>query len=222
MRNKMIFRKLKSKKKIIILITVPITLYMMFFFNFEQEKISEVNNLSSYEKLNVEKHDLKAKKKSSNIDKWIIVTSINQPTEQIKKLASIKEFNLLVVEDKKTNNLLSYEKFDIFFKKFDKICFKNYNQKKNLTLLTPDKNTSIHLNAYKVDLSYYGLSAAELFSLLKRVNAILLDIEILKNINVLSFLDGLKRVSSFQKRSSLITFGIHPDSFHQLNEVIAK
>ena len=104
----MIFRKLKSKKKIIILITVPITLYMMFFFNFEQEKISEVNNLSSYEKLNVEKHDLKAKKKSSNIDKWIIVTSINQPTEQIKKLASIKEFNLLVVEDKKTNNLLSY------------------------------------------------------------------------------------------------------------------
>ena len=106
-----------------------------------------------------------------------------------------------------------------FYNKFDKIWFKNYNQKKNLTLLTPDKNTSSHLNAYKVDLSYYGLSAAELFSLLKRVNAILLDIEILKNINVLSFLDGLKRVSNFQKRSSLITFGIHPDSFHQLNEV---
>ena len=213
----MIFRKLKSKKKIIILITVPITLYMMFFFYFEQERISEVNNLSSYEKLNVEKQGLKAEKKSSNID-----NSINEPTEQIKTLVSIKEFNLLVVEDKKTNNLLSYEKFDIFFNKFDKICFKNYNQKKNLTLLTPDKNTSIHLNAYKVDLSYYnGSSTFELFPLLKRSNAILLDIEILKNINVLSFLDGLKRVSNFQKRSSLITFGIHPDSFHQLNEVIA-
>ena len=216
----MIFRKLKSKKKIIILITVPITLYMMFFFYFEQERISEVNNLSSYENLNVEKQGLKAEKKSSNID-----NSINEPTEQIKTLVSIKEFNLLVVEDKKTNNLLSYEKFDIFFKKFDKICFRNYNQKKNLTLLTPDKNTSIHLNAYKVDLSYYGLSAAELFSLLKRVNAILLDIEILKNIkiqfDVLSYIDGLKHVSDFPKRSSLITFGIHPDSFHQLNEVIA-
>ena len=107
-----------------------------------------------------------------------------------------------------------------FYNKFDKICFKNYNQKKNLTLLTPDKNTSSHLNAYKVDLSYYnGSSTFELFPLLKRSNAILLDIEILKNINVLSFLDGLKRVSNFQKRSSLITFGIHPDSFHQLNEV---
>jgi hypothetical protein len=142
----MIFRKLKSKKKIIILIILPITLYMMFFFDFEPK----------------------------------------------------------------------------FYNKFDKICFKNYNQKKNLTLLTPDKNTSIHLNAYKVDLSYYnGSSTFELFPLLKRSNAILLDIEILKNINVLSFLDGLKRVSNFQKRSSLITFGIHPDSFHQLNEVIA-
>ena len=142
----MIFRKLKSKKKIIILIILPITLYMMFFFDFEPK----------------------------------------------------------------------------FYNKFDKICFKNYNQKKNLTLLTPDKNTSSHLNAYKVDLSYYnGSSTFELFPLLKRSNAILLDIEILKNINVLSFLDGLKRVSNFQKRSSLITFGIHPDSFHQLNEVIA-
>ena len=137
------FRKLESKKKIIILIILPITLYMMFFFDFEPK----------------------------------------------------------------------------FYNKFDKICFKNYNQKKNLTLLTPDKNTSSHLNAYKVDLSYYnGSSTFELFPLLKRSNAILLDIEILKNINVLGYLDGLKRVSNFQK-PSLITFGIHPDSFHQLNEV---
>jgi hypothetical protein len=162
MRNNMIFRKLKSKKKIIILIAVHFTLYTMFFFYFEQERINEINTLPSFEKVH------------------------------------------------------------FLFKKFDKIFFENYNQKKNLNLLTPDENTTIHLNAYKVDLSYYnGLSAAELFSLLKRANAILLDIEILKNINVLSFLDGLKRVSSFQKRSSLITFGIHPDSFHQLNEVIA-
>ncbi len=78
-----------------------------------------------------------------------------------------------------------------FYNKFDKICFKNYNQKKNLTLLTPDKNTSSHLNAYKVDLSYYnGLSAAELFSLLKRANAILLDIEILKS-SVEFFIAGI-------------------------------
>ena len=34
---------------------------------------------------------------------WIIVTSVNEPTEQIKKLAAIKEFQLLVVGDVKTN-----------------------------------------------------------------------------------------------------------------------
>jgi hypothetical protein len=156
----MIFRKFNGIsiiKKFIILITVPITLYMILFFDFEQERISEV------------------------------------------KL-----------------------KFNVLFKNFDKISFENYNQKKKLILLTPDKNTTIHFNAYKSDLSYCNvLNAAELFSLLKKANAFLLDIEILKNINVLSYLDGLKRVSSFQKRSSLITFGIRPDSFHLLNEVIA-
>jgi len=41
--------------------------------------------------------------KSMNIDKWIIVTSINKPTDQIQKLASIKEFQLLVVADRKTD-----------------------------------------------------------------------------------------------------------------------
>jgi hypothetical protein len=164
MRSNMIFRKCYGTSiiKFIILITVPITLYMMLFFDYEQERINEVNHLSSY------------------------------------------------------------EKFNVLFKNFDKIIFENYNQKKKLILLTPDKNKNIHFNAYKSDLSYYnGLSAAELFSLLKKANAFLLDIEILKNINVLSYLDGLKRVSNFQKRSSLITFGIHPDSFHLLNEVIA-
>jgi len=46
---------------------------------------------------------------SSKKDKWIIVTSVNEPTEQIKKLASIKEFQLLVVGDNKTNQNWAYE-----------------------------------------------------------------------------------------------------------------
>ena len=164
----MILRKLKSIKILLMLVTVPITLYMIHFFNFEQVRIYQVNKL------------------------------------------------------------LSYGEFHALFKKFDKISFKNYNQKKNLIFLLPDKNTTVYLNIYKMDLSFYDkfsdssynnvLIAAELFSLLKKENAILLDIEILKNINVLGYLDGLKRVSNFQK-PSLITFGIHPDSFHQLNEV---
>lgn len=45
----------------------------------------------------------------TNKDKWIIVTSVNEPTEQIRKLASIKEFQLLVVGDTKTNQAWSYE-----------------------------------------------------------------------------------------------------------------
>ena len=36
------------------------------------------------------------------INNWIVVTSINEPTEQIKKLSKIKDFQLLVVADKKT------------------------------------------------------------------------------------------------------------------------
>ncbi len=77
----MIFRKLKSKKIFIILITVPFTLYVMFFFGFEQKSINDINNLPSYEKVNV------------------------------------------------------------LFKKFDKTFSENYNSKKNLTLLAPEKNT---------------------------------------------------------------------------------
>ncbi len=36
-------------------------------------------------------------------DKWIVVTSINDPTDQIKFLANIDRFQLLIVADKKTN-----------------------------------------------------------------------------------------------------------------------
>ena len=47
--------------------------------------------------------DTKSAFKSMNIDKWIIVTSINKPTDQIIKLASVKDFQLLVVADRKTD-----------------------------------------------------------------------------------------------------------------------
>ena len=42
-------------------------------------------------------------------EKWIIVTSVNEPTDQIKQLAAIKDFQLLVVGDKKTNQSWSYK-----------------------------------------------------------------------------------------------------------------
>ena len=44
-----------------------------------------------------------------NIRKWIVVTSINEPTPQIKRLASIEDFQLLVVGDNKTDQAWFYE-----------------------------------------------------------------------------------------------------------------
>ena len=41
-------------------------------------------------------------------DKWIVVTSVNQPTKEIARLASQKFFQLLVVGDKKTPEDWSY------------------------------------------------------------------------------------------------------------------
>ena len=40
----------------------------------------------------------------------------------------------------------------MFFSKTDKINFENYNQKKK-KLLTPDKNTTIHFYAYKLNIN---------------------------------------------------------------------
>jgi hypothetical protein len=38
-----------------------------------------------------------------SIAKWIVVTSVNEPTEQVKKLASIDGYQLVIVGDTKTN-----------------------------------------------------------------------------------------------------------------------
>jgi len=41
--------------------------------------------------------------------KWIIVTSINEPTIQINRLSSVDDFQLLVVADSKTNQAWSHK-----------------------------------------------------------------------------------------------------------------
>jgi hypothetical protein len=43
-------------------------------------------------------------KPKKGVDKWIVVTSINLPSDQIKKLANISTFQLLVVGDSKTSS----------------------------------------------------------------------------------------------------------------------
>jgi hypothetical protein len=50
--------------------------------------------------------NIKIKSKSA---KWIIVTSINEPTLQINRLSSVDDFQLLVVADSKTNQAWSHK-----------------------------------------------------------------------------------------------------------------
>jgi hypothetical protein len=55
---------------------------------------------------------------SYNKEKWIVVTTINEPTEQIKKLASIEGYQLLVIGDTKTNSNWSHA--NVIFLNIDK------------------------------------------------------------------------------------------------------
>ncbi|CAF0852096.1 unnamed protein product [Brachionus calyciflorus] len=73
---------------------VPFFLIVFFFLNYKNKNSNE-----SYYSLN----DKIAFNSSSKI-KWIVVTSISEPTEQCKKLSSIPDFQLVVVADKKTTN----------------------------------------------------------------------------------------------------------------------
>ena len=81
---------------------------------------------------------IKSNNSSLNRDKWIIVTSVNEPTEQIKKLAAIKEFQLLVVGDTKTNQKWAFgnaiflsiaEQEALGFRIYPDIPFKSYTRK---------------------------------------------------------------------------------------------
>ena len=134
--------------------------------------------------------DLIAKTKNKiegNLTKWIVVTSINEPTFQIKNLANINKFQLLVIGDKKSKtawneknaihlNLSQQE--DLNFKSFATTPLNSYTRK-NLGYLyaikqgakfiydTDDDNSPlVDLNDYfnfeKIDYglqfeNYYGL-----------------------------------------------------------------
>jgi len=59
--------------------------------------------LDSSLKYQTENESPKYKSNQNKHDEWIVITSINEPTDQIKYLANIDQFQLLVVGDKKTN-----------------------------------------------------------------------------------------------------------------------
>jgi hypothetical protein len=111
----------------------------------------------------------KSNKISLNQRKWIVVTSINEPTEQIKKLSKIKGFQLLVVGDKKSKSNWSLENVifldinkqqDLSYKTFLTTPFNSYTRK-NIGYLFAIENGAEFIydtdddNAPLVDLNKY-------------------------------------------------------------------
>ncbi len=81
--------------------------------------------------------------------KCIIITTINDPTEAIIKFSNMKDIDLIIVADNKTNIanyeninciLLTLEKQKKFFPDFDKILPKNHYCRKNMGYLYAIKN----------------------------------------------------------------------------------
>ena len=105
----------RSYQPIILFITVYL-IYLIgnFLSNIKDSKIniiadSKINNKHEDIKLNVRKEQQKSFNFFFNSSKnWIVVTSISEPTSQIKNLAKIKDFQLLVVGDTKTNKNWKY------------------------------------------------------------------------------------------------------------------
>ena len=48
------------------------------------------------------KHSLPTPEKKDMHEKWLVVTTISAPTEDVKKLAQVQGWKLLIVGDKKT------------------------------------------------------------------------------------------------------------------------
>ena len=91
--------RFSSSKKltffVVIILFAVTSLYINYYFDIQKFNISPASMLL----FNFNSHG----NRSLNISKWIVVTSINEPTPQIKRLASIQDFQLLVVGDNKTN-----------------------------------------------------------------------------------------------------------------------
>ncbi len=80
---------------------------------------------------------------NDNLDKWIVVTTINYPSHSLKKLAQLKDWHLVVVGDRKTPNdwelenceFLSLEKQQTLDYEIIKLLPENHYCRKNIGYL---------------------------------------------------------------------------------------
>lgn len=128
---------IKAKWKKICLGLTILTIFagLYFYQNFSYNNLYE--NISTNEiqnKLGVPQKNVNR----TRAEKWIIVTTINEPTEQIKRLAAIRDFQLLVIGDKKTKQhwfhentifLSLKEQSSLGYKILENTPFNAYNRK---------------------------------------------------------------------------------------------
>ena len=138
----------------IYLILIVLTVIELLYYNYNNKENKRVKSSSN---------------KSLDKSKWIVVTSINEPTDQIKKLSKIKEFQLLVVGDKKSKTNWSCKNViyldinkqqELNFKTFKTTPFNSYTRK-NIGYLYAIENGARFIydtdddNAPIVDLNKY-------------------------------------------------------------------
>ena len=72
-------------------------------FNTKDKNLSHPNILELNKNVVWSKIERRTRPKDNEIqDKWIVVTSVAPPTEQVKNLSKIKDWKLVVVADTKT------------------------------------------------------------------------------------------------------------------------
>ena len=124
------------KKVIFYFILFLIVLILILYNNIK------IDSISSFYNKNLNKDNFTSNafeyESTPKRDNWIVITSVNEPTEQIKFLSKIDKFQLLVVGDLKTNlnwtweNViyLSVEKQkNLKYKSFNTIPFNSYARK---------------------------------------------------------------------------------------------
>jgi len=90
--------------KFVFTVIILISITSIFYYLIEQKTFG-AENFPQRIKSTINKSSIKKIKSS----KWIIVTSINEPTLQINRLSSVDDFQLLVVADSKTNQAWSHK-----------------------------------------------------------------------------------------------------------------
>ena len=93
----------KVKTKVVFAAVAIFIFYMFLFENHAEDETIDYSKFYSKKNENITlKIQTKNRKTTHKTAKWIVITSINDPTEQIKQLSKIEDFQLIVVGDKKT------------------------------------------------------------------------------------------------------------------------